>query len=1851
MPLFYRYLHLHQSNLLTRRKRYVQHKILARYASQGAVYRELLQNANDADAKTAEISFTTASSSAPPSHIEQVVFRNDGVPFRPSDWSRLRNIAEGNPDVSKVGAFGVGFYSVFSVCDEPLVVSGNTALTFLWRGDSLWARSGPVEHPDKVWTSFVLPSRDAYPVPNLLEFAQFLCTSLTFTRSLNTIRLFIDDKNVLTISKSTTGSCNAIIPPSSSSWWSSDGMVTHSPNSLFSLERSDNAVIESFADLSVFLLGDAYSVRARYVSARADVRATSDLERRIERVTKKKLPRQVTIHVFMNAVASSYPPNNRAAEVLQAITPRVGTGYVFIGFRTSQTTGVAAHLAAPLVPTVEREAIDLQDPALRVFNSDLLSIAGAVMRLCFEEGMISIAAQWEKSKPERDASRKALEKEMLEKDTKSVPSQVASDSSLHQQPDGDRLSAFMRFMSSGVRKLTDVIKLPTSILDDDDYLLNPPDALPFSREERDAVMLMRAFSPEPSTPATSVGALIANGFLSCMAKKSPLVLTSSGVVCGSDGLLPFRGIEWFVNKNVVRKSVFLNADSFLQNVAGCRFLNLSDLIADMHRRPLSEKDFVRFVRWWVKFCRADSDLSLSDRQSVYDAVTLKQTEGSLTPETAASEGLIRLNRIKYFCEDLLHSHLLPMPPSVISFTAREEITLRLLRGDILSEWFKPLPFMTWARFVANHRCLTNGQEEDSKSRLEVLAKLCKHHTNAAVIDRVPYERWLSETLGKIRCVPIDNVIPPQKYVTEYPSDVYLPDAELGIFQGLGQFRKVAGSLELAGISKSFLVALGVRKAISIDFLFTQLDYLKWNDDPQPLVRYLRSVTLSSNDLEKLRTSQYLPEAKDKSRTYSPSELLLPNEELSIFPFVNVLQWPSASPLHVRSPEAIFLMKLGCKQDPPLESVLRFVADVWFKNTDAGMMCFEYLFKRMGPGGVYEHEYDSLRHVKFLPATYLIPLSENEIQNVLRAPGTCYSTPEAMCMGFPVLSQDLFAKYGRTFRDRFHCLENPSSEQLIMQLQKLSSVAIKRSSRVDASVSDDVSKVEAVFRNIFQYLSTQLTDLESSQRRALQDMRFIPCRNGTHINWYRPGEVYFKRDGGDICSLLYEVIDFDPFLASAGVRGEPSASDLLQLVIRSPKEVLQKLGTHDNYFMLLRRLASSFSSFPVSSEVQRSSFLLGCLFSTDDELSKNGTSFGAEATSARTDLQYRLARADEICIVDNSLFARKFPVLVAPQESDLERFYEIIGSIPISKRVRQSFNVHGRVQPNTSLSNELAFRIKERGPLLTAPKITSRTLRANAENILSSENLTIYQADAITAELSLDGVVKRQDVSCCAKLKKKDKYDMYVTSKLDYFDVGNAVGNMVFKKCHLEDGFLIASLLQASLEQLRERGFPVDRIIKVPNIGENMPQDTTKGVVDAKGVERVPTYSENSTEERRRINPENTDSQGSASTSNGTDFGKSGLKVDDGTNGFEAILKQMFPDCSVDCIRKLLGSNPDFEDLRNAANTLKGKYPRTTDHPREHERNWLRKRPEIRSTRNSIETLSRGERRKIGGGLFGLNNSIKEAIRQKGWGSTRASGHDIRLEGNENSSDTCDRPGVASNPLRSVEGGGSSHEMSPVEDLAQQHRVEAFVRGAASSARAVPASGVRGSEMQVSPLPADLEHSAPSCDQEKLHDLKPFDGPHLTGLTLNSTRVFSQRGDRTSETFLVDNWDAVESFSIVLHNLCSVFQIRTKCVAIMHEGTGGTIAFNASSALFFNVRYFQALHYQRGTINVDSGCYTYWFTTMAHELAHNICRAHDRTHGFITETFVKMHMLELAASLPKFLAIENPVSNVTKYGYR
>ena len=535
-------------------------KILARYSSVGAVYRELLQNSNDAEATVAEIYISTNAvastsngeranngngilsngGSSSSNLVTQVIYRNNGLPFRTQDWSRLRAIAEGNPDVNKVGAFGVGAYTMFSICEEPLVISGGEAMAFFWKGDSLWTKSGSAPSAtstisssngkrdkttttDKVdndnnykWTSFFLPSRDPYPLPDFVEFGQFLSASLTFTTCLKNINVYVNDTLILNITKAIIES-HIIEKPKSTSWWKNDGAVTSSTSGMFTLGNGSE-LLQTTIRLNVSLRNGLNNdcpmeksvVKARYASAQVKTCIPSSIEKRMVRVTKKKPPKELTVQIFMSASSNDDEEKNapsagrRAAASLitSSFAPSPGSGRIFIGFRTSQTTGLGIHLAAPFLPTVEREAIDFVDAALREYNLELLEICGVLMRLALEHAMCRIGMQWEEGKEERErwmeltttTTTTTTRKDGVEEATTNNGGSK-DDGAKEEKSISSSLLSFASFMARGVKNtVSEAIKPVQSIFGDDDEtteLLNPSDMRPRCREERDAIILMK----------------------------------------------------------------------------------------------------------------------------------------------------------------------------------------------------------------------------------------------------------------------------------------------------------------------------------------------------------------------------------------------------------------------------------------------------------------------------------------------------------------------------------------------------------------------------------------------------------------------------------------------------------------------------------------------------------------------------------------------------------------------------------------------------------------------------------------------------------------------------------------------------------------------------------------------------------------------------------------------------------------------------------------------------------------------------------------------------------------------------------------------------------------------------------------------------------------------------------------------------------------------------------------------------------------------------------------------------------------------------------------------------------------
>ena len=144
-------------------------KILARYSSDFVVCRELIQNADDARATSFCFELTCQSNGSrretfDNSIITEIRAVNNGVPFTEDDWKRVASIAEGNTNMESVGQFGVGFFSVFSFSEEPIIASGKQYMIFTWRhDDSLTTYRCPLldtQQSDR--TSIILKVRSKY---------------------------------------------------------------------------------------------------------------------------------------------------------------------------------------------------------------------------------------------------------------------------------------------------------------------------------------------------------------------------------------------------------------------------------------------------------------------------------------------------------------------------------------------------------------------------------------------------------------------------------------------------------------------------------------------------------------------------------------------------------------------------------------------------------------------------------------------------------------------------------------------------------------------------------------------------------------------------------------------------------------------------------------------------------------------------------------------------------------------------------------------------------------------------------------------------------------------------------------------------------------------------------------------------------------------------------------------------------------------------------------------------------------------------------------------------------------------------------------------------------------------------------------------------------------------------------------------------------------------------------------------------------------------------------------------------------------------------------------------------------
>ncbi|CAF4013844.1 unnamed protein product [Rotaria sordida] len=336
--------------------------MLAHYSSEFFVFRELIQNADDAKASSfsLEIKCNAPSSSSVEmdfhNHvITEICTTNDGLIFSETDWKRVATIAEGNTDIASVGRFGVGFYSVFSYTEEPIIVSGKEYMIFVWKDNNSLTtlrQQLPIKQQSKT-TSIILKMQEKHV--------------LQIESTLDKSRITNKDVPIINLTQ---------------------------------LKAYFAKVTEQ-----IFTIVDGPSMTLGRVDVEARLNIDQQFHNHVRRILNKSLPSIVQIQLLFvpidviirhqQQLKSSEVVNDLNIQIFNSILPLkfvdeeiIPAGLIFIGLETHQSAGFGMHVSSHLITTLERENLDLQDPYIKKWNKELLTSIGQIARCIYDQIII-----------------------------------------------------------------------------------------------------------------------------------------------------------------------------------------------------------------------------------------------------------------------------------------------------------------------------------------------------------------------------------------------------------------------------------------------------------------------------------------------------------------------------------------------------------------------------------------------------------------------------------------------------------------------------------------------------------------------------------------------------------------------------------------------------------------------------------------------------------------------------------------------------------------------------------------------------------------------------------------------------------------------------------------------------------------------------------------------------------------------------------------------------------------------------------------------------------------------------------------------------------------------------------------------------------------------------------------------------------------------------------------------------------------------------------------------------------------------------------------------------------------------
>ncbi|KAL6309180.1 hypothetical protein BKA93DRAFT_925530 [Sparassis latifolia] len=1404
-------------------------KVLARYSGEFTVFRELLQNSDDAGARAVEIHFETKdflesknedaatevsedktlardqrrSLDKKAALVHQWTFKNNGMIFRDEDWSRLKKIAEGNPDEEKIGAFGVGFYSLFSVTEEPFVTSGGQWMAFYWKDkkDQLFARRGvlPPKEPSDPWTTFEMSLREPAPIPRAFDFTRFLASSITFMAHLLEVSVYLDDKRISRLTKE-PGLSKSINIPSGLKRSSPLGIMqikdvqttplsikaelmqwvymagTENPppkvvakpssagaggffSSLFSsfaggtaLQRSVTPapVADVTEDIDPTTINEMSVVLSTF-SADIGVQLDNKIRSELDRATKKNSPTKMSyalIYTGKDEYDASKKEDEKQPEMtgsvfqgLRADLDGAGSAKIFIGHATGQTTGLGGHMSARFIPTVERESIDLVDRNVAVWNKELLYVGGFLARAAYELEMENVDHLW--------------------KGAAQSTSTTGRDSDA--SPDVE-LQTWLRGRS---------------------------------------IHALKFFTFHPSTPSSSVSSLMEEAFFSCIIS-SPFpmfstphsfpIISTVGVRSASDVRIPDPAFSGFLkNLPVLPEEVSKEAKTMVDTLrrhGQIQDITFVDVLQELRSRPLSETEMTACFKWWVQV-QNQGNLDIGRIRTELLNAAILTVGGQGTPD----EKIIPLSSVRTFLNTRSLGALIPtdgpLPPHLLPVSISRHFDPQALASTF--PW-KELNVLDWLTYIAGPAGSSLGVEFD----------ITHSPPWAERVLNVLSRAWQSLSKGSQEQVVVmlkDKACVPTSSGMKTPQETYFQSAH--IFRDLPIVLLPSGVPVKAPMEK-VLQAIGVRKHVDLQIVFDRM--IKTGDwSIAELTKYLVAVqsTLNPVELERLRMTAAFPKEADpregdsdrKVSRYKASDLY---EPLDVFRELGlpVVDWGTHTKWRANSEEAKLLFRLGLRRFPPLATVLDLAANPKEGVRSAALKYFLDNFNTRYA------EYD---HAAFAELAYIPAMNGNSscMAKTREVFGSSSWSPLGFMVVDPSLKGDALSK--------LQVQEHPPTPMLVSLLQRTP------------------PRNEAVARQWFAILASRISDFSTAELKTLSQLPFVPNQKGSDsaMRLLPPSQCFLSGESNaQFHSKLFVFVDFGPqgnrFLSACGTKQEPSVEEIAQILLGNPRQFYQLAEGRDNFLVELRNIAVNRRSISSGTfaRLKKAAILLGSRRVTREKSGTMQTDGTGELEEDDWDFEYDLLTPDKVVVVADDTNAYQLfgaTIFTAPQEDLLEEFYLELGSRRLSSLLKEEYRTSGELK-NSRRALEIRSLILERLPLFLHEHTHARP-RLPFSWLNNEKNFVVRTFSKLVVIKSLTfGSVhpsKSQDASAVAKRDGRGPIELWVAGndQVDMYEVAISMCRLLFDSPKANDGLLLMTILSTDLRALRRRGYNVDKILR------------------------------------------------------------------------------------------------------------------------------------------------------------------------------------------------------------------------------------------------------------------------------------------------------------------------------------------------------------------------------------------------------------------------------------------------------